>query len=91
MSLGQVNVGLKRIARNCGINRALSFHLARHSFASSVCLLQGVPIETISQMMGHRDISTTQIYADITRTKINEDMTNLEKRIEGKYVLTDNR
>ena len=86
MSLGQVNVGLKRIARNCGINRKLSYHMARHSYAT-LCLSMGVPIETISQTLGHRSISTTQIYAEITRTKINEDMTNLADRIEGKYKL----
>nr|WP_241148715.1 hypothetical protein [Bacteroides clarus] len=49
----------------------------------------GVPIETISQTQGYRSISTIQIYADITRTKINEDMTNLAERIEGKYVLSE--
>ncbi|WP_287699637.1 MULTISPECIES: tyrosine-type recombinase/integrase [Bacteroides] len=57
------------------------FHLSRHSYAT-LCLSMGVPIETISQTLGHRSISTAQIYADITRTKINEDMTNLAERIE---------
>lgn len=64
----------------------LLMHTARHSYAT-LCLSMGVPIETISQTLGHRSISTTQIYADITRTKINEDMTNLAERIEGKYEL----
>lgn len=70
----------------------MSSHTARHSYAT-LCLSMGVPIETISQTLGHRSISTTQIYADITRTKINEDMTNLAKQIQGKYVLseTDNK
>ena len=63
MSLGQVNVGLKRIARNCGINRALSFHQARYTFASQICLSQGVPIESVSRMLGHKHIQTTQRYA----------------------------
>lgn len=66
------------------------FHLARHSFATSVCLSQGVPIETLSQMMGHQDIATTQIYAEITRTKINEDMSKLAETIQGKYELPEN-
>jgi integrase len=65
-------------------------HVARHTFATTICLTQGVPIETLSQMMGHLSIKTTQIYAEITRTKINEDMTNLEKRIEGRYRLVKN-
>ncbi|KAA6331310.1 Tyrosine recombinase XerD, partial [termite gut metagenome] len=87
MSLGQVNVGLKKVAKKCGINRTLTFHMSRHTFATTVCLSQGVPIETLSQMLGHQDITTTQIYAKVTRTKINEDMTNLAKQIEGKYEL----
>ncbi|WP_455659691.1 tyrosine-type recombinase/integrase [Phocaeicola faecalis] len=66
---------------------AILLHMARHSYAT-LCLSMGVPIETISQTLGHRSISTTQIYADITRTKINEDMTNLAERIEGKYELS---
>lgn len=48
-----------------------------------------VPIESLSQMMGHLSIKTTQIYAEVTRTKINEDMTNLAERIEGKYELPE--
>ncbi|MDR1583440.1 MAG: site-specific integrase [Prevotellaceae bacterium] len=88
-TIENMDVQLKKIAKAAGIKQPLSYHMSRHSFASSVCLSQGVPIETISQMMGHRDISTTQIYAEITRTKINEDMTNLEKQIEGKYVLAE--
>ncbi|GHT31681.1 hypothetical protein AGMMS49574_13830 [Bacteroidia bacterium] len=61
--------------------------MSRHSFATSVCLSQGVPIESLSQMMGHTNIKTTQIYAEVTKTKINEDMTNLAERIQGKYEL----
>jgi len=91
MNMGQVNVGLKRIARNCGINRVLTFHMSRYSFASQICLSQGVPIETLSQMMGRQDIATTQIYAEITRMKINEDTTNLAERIKGKYKLAENK
>jgi site-specific recombinase XerD len=64
--------------------------MSRHTFATSVCLTNGVPIESLSQMMGHLSIKTTQIYAHVTRTKLNEDMTNLEKRIEGKYRLAEN-
>ena len=81
-----MNSYLKEIADLCGIRKNLTTHTARHSYAT-LCLSMGVPIETISQTLGHRSISTTQIYADITRTKINEDMTNLAERIEGKYEL----
>lgn len=88
-TIENMDVQLKKIAKAAGVKQPLSYHMSRHSFASSVCLSQGVPIETLSQMMGHRDIATTQIYAEITRTKINEDMTNLEKRIKGKYELAE--
>jgi site-specific recombinase XerD len=63
--------------------------MSRHSFATTVCLSNGIPIETLSQMMGHLSIKTTQIYAEVTRTKLNEDMTNLAERIEGKYELAE--
>jgi integrase len=53
--------------------------------------LVSTPIETLSQMMGHKSVKTTQIYAKVTRTKLNEDMTNLAQRIEGKYELYDNQ
>jgi site-specific recombinase XerD len=85
-----LNIQLKKIAKSAGIEKLLTFHMSRHSFATSVCLTNGVPIESLSQMMGHLSIKTTQIYAKVTRTKLNEDMTGLEKRIEGKYRLHGN-
>lgn len=60
--------GIKRIAEQCGISKAITWHVARHSFASEVCLLNGVPIETISRMLGHTDVKTTQIYAKVSNT-----------------------
>ena len=85
MSLGQVNVGLKRIARNCGINRALSFHQARYTFASQICLSQGVPIESVSRMLGHKHIETTQRYARLNNEKISNDMQKLSARLASKF------
>jgi integrase len=85
MSLNQVNVGLKRIARNCGINRTLSFHVARYSFASQICLSQGVPIESVSRMMGHTNIHTTQRYAHLDNEKIGNDMKALSQRLAGRF------
>lgn len=67
----------------------LSFHMSRHSFATTVCLSNGVPIETLRIMMGHRNISTTQIYSKITKKKIDEDMQALEKRLGSKYQLPE--
>ena len=84
-TLVNFNVHLKKIAKTAEIDKCLTFHMSRHTFATTVCLSQGIPIESLSQMLGHSSIKTTQIYAEVTRTKINEDMTNLEKRIEGKY------
>lgn len=80
-----MNWQLKRIAKAADIDKRLTFHMSRFSFATTVCLTQGVLIESLSQMMGHLSIKTTQIYAEVTRTKINEDMTNLAERIEGRY------
>ena len=64
------------------------FHLARHSFASQICLSQGVPIETVSKAMGHRNISTTQRYAKVTNEKVDRDVTALSHEITGKYTLS---
>jgi integrase len=61
--------------------------MGRHTYATQVCLSQGVPIETLSKMMGHKSIQTTQIYAKITNQKVNEDMKILSDRIENKYEL----
>jgi hypothetical protein len=71
-----VNWQLKRLAKAASIDKRLTFHMSRFTFATTVCLTQGVPIESISQMMRHLSIKTTQIYAEVTRTKIDEDMTN---------------
>ena len=85
-----MNWQLKRLAKIAKIDRRLTFHMSRFTFATTVCLTGGVPIETLSQIMGHLSIKTTQIYAEVTRTKINEDITNLAEIISGKYELPDN-
>jgi site-specific recombinase XerD len=82
-----INQQLKRIAKQCGIERRLHFHAARHTFATETCLSQGVPIETVSRMMGHKKLSTTQIYAKVTHNKVDEDMEALSEKINGKFVL----
>ena len=78
---------LRTIARRAGIATDLTTHVARHSFATSVCLSQGVPIETVSKMLGHKNITTTQIYAKITNDKIKRDMDRLRGRISDKFRL----
>lgn len=82
-----INPHLKKIAKQCGITRNLTFHMARHTFGSEICLSQGVPIETVSRIMGHRDIQTTQRYAKVTQEKIDHDVTCLHSDIENKYTL----
>ena len=80
-------VSLQTIARRAGLSFVPSSHVARHSFATSVCLSQGVPIETVSKMLGHKHITTTQIYAKITNDKIKRDMDDLRARIGDKFRL----
>ncbi|MDR1368722.1 MAG: site-specific integrase [Dysgonamonadaceae bacterium] len=82
----KINKLLKEVAKLCGIIRPLSFHQSRHTFASQVCLSQGVPIESVSKMLGHTDIATTQRYAHVNREKIGSDMKLLSTRIADKYV-----
>ena len=61
----KTNKALKEIGRICGFNKKLTFHSARHTFATTVTLTNGVPIETVSKMLGHNNIKTTQIYAQV--------------------------
>ena len=61
------------------------FHTARHTYATQTCISQGVPIETLSKLMGHCSIQTTQLYAKITNQKVNEDMKKLLTKVSGKY------
>jgi integrase len=78
------NRHLKEIAKACGIHKNVTFHVARHTFATTLMLTNGVPIETVSKLLGHTQLSTTQIYARVIETKISEDMDNLLKRFETK-------
>ena len=79
------NLYLKEVAVRCGINKTLTFHMARHTFATTVTLSNGVPIESVAKMLGHRNIRTTQIYAKIIKDKLAEDMSKLATRICGDY------
>ena len=79
----KTNSYLKEIADLCGIKKKLTFHLARHTFAT-MSLSKGVPIESVSKMLGHTNIRTTQIYARITNKKIEHDMEQLSEKL-GKF------
>ena len=80
----KLNAYLKEIADLCGIEKNLTFHIARHTFATTVMLSNGVPIETVSKLLGHAKLSTTQIYARVVEAKISEDIQNLLIRFENK-------
>ena len=77
----KLNCYLKEIAELCGIKKNLTFHLARHTFATTMTLGKGVPIELVSKMLGHTNIQTTQIYARITNEKISKDMDYLSQHL----------
>jgi site-specific recombinase XerD len=79
----KLNSYLKEIADLCGIEKNLTFHLARHTFATTVTLTNGVPIETVSKMLGHSKITTTQIYAKVIERKVSEDMKCLRTKMES--------
>ena len=75
-----MNAYLKEIADLCGINKNLTYHIARHTFATTITLSNGVPIETVSKMLGHRNLKTTQLYARILDQKISQDMRKLKRK-----------
>ena len=75
----KLNSYLKEIADVCGIEKNLTFHIARHTFATTVTLSNGMPIETVSKLLGHSKIATTQIYAKVIERKVSDDMDRLRK------------
>ncbi|SFU64294.1 Site-specific recombinase XerD [Pustulibacterium marinum] len=75
------NAFLKEIAELCGIKKNLTTHLARHTFATTVTLSNGVPIESVSRMLGHKSLRTTQHYAKIVDRKISDDMSMLRAKL----------
>ena len=77
----KTNAYLKEIADVCEIKKNLTFHMARHTFATTITLTNGVPIETVSNMLGHSKITTTQIYAKVLENKVSEEMERLEKKL----------
>lgn len=80
----KMNDNLKVIAMMLGIKKKLTYHTARHTFATTVCLTNGVPMETLQKMMGHKSIRTTQIYAKLTDPKLSEDSKKWSERLREK-------
>jgi len=84
LSNQKMNAYLKEIADLCGINKELTYHIARHTFATTVTLSNGVSIESVSKMLGHKNIKTTQHYAKILDKKVSEDMLALKSVLQEK-------
>lgn len=82
LSNQKMNAYLKEIGDLCDINKNLTFHLARHTFATTVTLTNGVPIESVSKMLGHKSLKTTQHYAKILDRKVSDDMAILKSKLE---------
>ena len=82
LSNQKYNSYLKEIADICGISKNLTTHTARHTFATTITLTNGVPIESVSKMLGHKKIQTTQHYARVLDIKVSEDMQILKNKIK---------
>lgn len=80
----KMNAYLKEVADLCDIKKNLTMHIARHTFATTVTLSNGVPIETVSKMLGHTKLATTQIYAKVLENKVSHDMQELQKKLSRK-------
>lgn len=83
MSNQKLNSYFKELADICRITKRLNFHVARHSFSTSIMLDHGVSMETLSKVLGHSNIKTTQIYAKVTNKKVSYEMNMLSKKIRN--------
>ena len=83
-----MNAYLKEIADFCGITKNLSYHIARHTFATTLTMMNGVSIESVSKMLGHKNITSTQHYARIVDKKVGEDMELLSTRLGTRLVMS---
>src|SRR5690606_5908234 len=83
LSNQKMNAYLKEIADVCKIRKLLTFHIARHTFATTVTLSNGVPIESVSKMLGHKNLKTTQHYAKILDRKVSDDMKLLREKFNS--------
>ncbi|MDX2443485.1 MAG: site-specific integrase, partial [Bacteroidales bacterium] len=77
----KLNSYLKEVAELCDIKKKITFHMARHTFATTITLSNGVPIETVSKILGHTKIATTQIYAKVIERKVSDDMFMLREKL----------
>lgn len=87
LSNQKMNAYLKEIAAICEIEKELTFHIARHTFATTITLTNGVPIESVSKMLGHKNLRTTQHYAKVLDRKVSEDMKLLKDKFMFKETI----
>lgn len=85
-SLSVINKRLKSIAKKCGIEKNLSFHQSRHTMAV-FALNNGMPIESVSKILGHTNITTTQLYAKVTSTKLDHDISAFEDKVSARFAI----
>lgn len=86
LSNQKLNSYLKEIADLCGIEKNLTFHLARHTFATTVTLANGVSLETVGKMLGHASLRSTQVYAKVIKSKISAEMNSLRTKMNAEYI-----
>jgi len=79
----KMNAYLKEIGDVCGINKKMTFHMARHTFATTITLSNGVSMETVGSMLGHKNLKTTQIYAKVVQDKVSREMKQLKAILHG--------
>lgn len=91
LSNQKMNAYIKEIAILCKIHKNLTFHLARHTFATTVTLSNGVPIESVSKMLGHKSLRTTQHYAKILDRKVSDDMKILKAKMKASALATERK
>ena len=84
--LNTVDRSLKRIAVLCGIDKKLTFHVGRHTYATTICPMNGVSLETLSKMLGHKRITTTQTYAKVTQPMIDREVEMLKEKLADKFM-----
>lgn len=89
LSNQKMNSYLKELAERCNITKVLTFHIARHTFATTVTLLNGVPMETVSKLLGHTTMRSTQVYAKVIERKVSEDMARLSEILCKKKALVN--
>lgn len=80
---GTILENIKKIMKLCDIDKEISWHCARHTMAMMICLSNNMPIETVSSILGHKNIRTTQIYAKITKEKVKKDITALVSQLNS--------